>query len=88
MSCLTLTCGISSRHYHIVQNKKCFVLMNDWQVLRIPLKLNSHITIMNKSNTQTKSRKVSLTIDDILGIVKSAWHKVRESKLTLRVERV
>ena len=43
---------------------------------------------MNKSNTQTKSREISLTVDNMLGIAKSAWHKVRESKLTLRVERV
>jgi len=43
---------------------------------------------MNKSNTQTKSKEVSLTVDDMLGIAKSTWHKVRESKLTLRIERI
>ena len=43
---------------------------------------------MNKSNTQTKSKEVSLTVDNMLGIAKGAWHKVRKSKLTLSVERV
>ena len=43
---------------------------------------------MNKSNTQTKSKEVSLTVDHMLGIAKNAWYKVRESKLILRIERV
>ncbi len=42
---------------------------------------------MNKSNTQTKkSRQISLTVDGMWGIAKSIGNKVRESKLTVRID--
>ena len=43
---------------------------------------------MNKSNTQTKSKEVSLTVDGMLGIAKGAWGKVREHRLTIRVDKL
>jgi hypothetical protein len=42
---------------------------------------------MNKSNTKTKkSKQVSLTVDGVWGIAKSIGTKVRESKLTVRID--
>jgi hypothetical protein len=42
---------------------------------------------MNKSNTKSKkSRQVSLTVDSMWGIAKTIGNKVRESKLTVRID--
>ena len=42
---------------------------------------------MNKSNTKSKkSRQVSLTVDGVWGIAKSIGNKVRDSKLTIRID--
>ena len=40
---------------------------------------------MKKSN---QSREVSLTVDGMWGMATSTWSKIRESKLTIRVDRV
>lgn len=42
---------------------------------------------MNKSNTKSrKSKELSLTVDGVWGIAKSIGNKVRESKLTVRID--
>jgi len=43
---------------------------------------------MKKSNKKNQSREISLTVDGMWGMAKSAWGKVRSSKLTLRVEQI
>jgi hypothetical protein len=39
-----------------------------------------------KSNKIKKSKEVTLTVDGLWGLAKSTWSKVRESKLTIRVD--
>jgi len=40
---------------------------------------------MNKIN---QSRGISLTVDGMLGMAKSAFSKIREHQLTIRVDRI
>ena len=39
-----------------------------------------------KSNKTKKSKEISLTVDGLWGLAKGAWEKVRESKLTIKVD--
>ena len=39
-----------------------------------------------KSNKTKKSKEISLTVDGLWGLAKGTWNKVRESKLTIRVD--
>jgi len=41
-----------------------------------------------KSKQTKKSKEISLTVDGILGIAKSTFDKIRESKLTVRIDRI
>ena len=44
---------------------------------------------MKKSNKKSNQpREISLTVDGMLGMASSAWSKIRESKLTISVDRV
>ncbi len=63
--------------------------MDKLSVLRVILKQKHHNKIMKKSNKKSnQSKEVSLTVDSMWGIATSAWSKIRESKLTIRVDRV
>jgi hypothetical protein len=39
-----------------------------------------------KSNQTKKSKEISLTVDGLWGLAKGTWSKVREHKLTIRVD--
>jgi hypothetical protein len=39
-----------------------------------------------KSNKTKKSKEISLTVDGLWGLAKGTWSKVKESKLTIRVD--
>jgi hypothetical protein len=41
-----------------------------------------------KSNKTKKSKEISLTVDGLWGLAKSTWSKVRESKLTVRIDKI
>lgn len=64
-------------------------MMDKLSVLRVILKQNYHNRVMKKSNKKSNQPKeVSLTVDGMWGMATSAWSKIRESKLTIRVDRV
>jgi hypothetical protein len=39
-----------------------------------------------KSNKIKKSKEVTLTVDGLWGLAKGTWSKIRESKLTIKVD--
>ena len=41
-----------------------------------------------KSKKTQKVKEISLTVDGIWGLAKNTWNKVRESKLTVRIDKI
>jgi len=41
-----------------------------------------------KSKKSKKSKEISITVDGLWGLAKGTWSKVKESKLTIKVDKL